>query len=279
MKFELKTAGFCWAAQHHAIRGAKRKDIKFYATFGVIRHPKHGIILFDTGYATRFFDFTSKYPYKLYQHLTKVKIKKEEEVVEQLKADGIEPNDVKYIIISHFHADHIAGLMDFPNSTFICNRVSYEAIKGTSGMAAMKHGFVPAFLPDDFENRLQRVDIEKGTYKDKDLGKLVDLFGDGSILLCDLDGHAVGQIGAILNTDEGLVFLISDACWVEEAYKDGKMPHFITRLLFNSWKNYTSNVTKISNYHKNNPETLIIPCHCEKTMRRIMKDNESKPLA
>ena len=200
IQFELKSAGFCWAAQHHALRGSERKDIKFYATFGVIRHPKHGVILYDTGYATRFFDYTTKFPYKIYQYLTKVEVTKEEEVIYQLKADGIEADDVKYIIISHFHADHIAGLMDFPNSKFICNRKSYEAIKGTSGFGAMKHGFVPAFLPDDFESRLQILDLEQGTYIDKDLGKLMDLFGDGSILLCDLDGHAVGQMGAILKT-------------------------------------------------------------------------------
>ncbi len=271
VQFQLKAAGFCWAAQHHAMRGAARKDIKFYATYGIIRHPKHGVILFDTGYATRFFDYTSKYPYKLYQHLTKVKINEAENVVNQLKADGIEANEVTYIIISHFHADHIAGLKDFPNSTFICNRTAYEAIKGKSGLAAMKYGFVPAFLPDDFENRLQLVNIETGTYVDKDLGKLVDLFGDGSILLCDLDGHAVGQMGAILNTAEGIVFLVADACWLEETYKEGKMPHFITRLLFNSWTNFVKNVNKIRNYHQNNPETLIIPCHCEKTMRRVFE--------
>ena len=28
---------------------------------------------------------------------------------------GIEPNDVNYIFISHFHADHICGLKDFTN--------------------------------------------------------------------------------------------------------------------------------------------------------------------
>lgn len=268
VQFELKSAGFCWAAQHHALRGAERKDIKFYATFGVIRHPKHGVILFDTGYATRFFDYTAKLPYKIYQYLTKVKITKEEEVVHQLKADGIEAKEVKYVIISHFHADHIGGLKDFPNSTFICNRTAYEEVKGKSGFAAMKHGFVPAFLPDDFENRLQLIDIEKGTYKDKDLGTLVDLFDDGSILLCDLNGHAIGQMGAILNTNKGDIFLIADACWLEETYKEGRLPHNIVRLLCSSWKDFTSNITKISNYHKHNPETVIIPCHCESTMRR-----------
>lgn len=271
VQFELKSAGFCYASKHHALRGAERKDIKFYATFGIIRHPKHGIILYDTGYAVRFFEHTSTYPYKLYQHLTKVKIDSSEEVVQQLKADGIEPNDISYIIISHFHVDHIAGLKDFPNATFICNRIAYESIKGLSGIKAMKHGFVPDLLPNDFEERLKLIDIEKGTYKDKDLGKLFDLFDDGLVLLCDLDGHAVGQTGTILNTDKGIVFLVADACWLEETYKQGWLPHFITRIFFNSWKNFKRNVKKISNYHKNNPDSIIIPCHCEQTLKRVQE--------
>ena len=109
----------------------------------------------------------------------------------------------------------------------------------------MAHGFVPDFIPSDFEARLQLIDIEKGTLEDKDLGKLIDVFEDGSILLCDLDGHAVGQIGAILDTDKGTVFLIADACWLEETYKENWLPHPIVRLLFGSWSAFKSSLKKV----------------------------------
>ena len=122
-------------------------------------------------------------------------------------------------------------------------------------------------------NAMIGIEIEKGTYRDKDLGKLVDVFGDGSILLCDLNGHAIGQIGAILNTHQGNVFLIADACWLEDTYKENWLPNPIVKLLFGSWKGFLNSLQKIQNYYKNNPETLIIPCHCEATMRRIAEGN------
>lgn len=271
VKFQLKSAGYCMASKSHALRGAARKDIRFYATYGVIHHPEHGVILFDVGYSQRFFEYTSRFPYKLYQYMTKVFIKPEEEVVTALRNDGIEPEMVNYIILSHFHADHVGGLKDFPNATFICNKTAYEMVQGKSGFAAMKHGFVPHFMPDDFEKRLRLIDIEKGTFIDKDLGKLVDIFEDGSILLCDLDGHAIGQIGAILNTETQPTFLIADACWLEETYKEDWLPNPIVRLFFGSWSAFKDSVQKIKNYYKNNPETVIIPCHCEATMWREMK--------
>lgn len=271
VKFQLKSAGYCMAKKSHALRGGANKDIRFYATYGVIHHPTHGVILFDVGYSQRFFDYTNRFPYKLYQYMTKVFITAEEEVVTALRNDGINPEAVNYIIISHFHADHIGGLKDFPNATFICSKTAYETVKGKSGWAAMRHGFVPHFMPDDFESRLRLIEIEKGTIRDNDLGKLVDVFDDGSILLCDLNGHAVGQIGAILNTENQPTFLVADACWLEETYKEGWLPSPIVRLFFGDWKAFKSNVKAIEHYHNNNPETVVIPCHCESTMWRVIK--------
>ena len=56
----------------------------------------------------RFFEATKKYPNKLYANLTKVFLKKSEEVKEQLKENNIDCNEIKHIVISHFHADHVS---------------------------------------------------------------------------------------------------------------------------------------------------------------------------
>ncbi|WP_416864911.1 MAG: MBL fold metallo-hydrolase [Imperialibacter sp.] len=269
VSFELKSAGYCTASWHHAQKGAPKKTIRFYATYAVIQHPKHGVILFDTGYAKRFFSSTSSYPYKLYRAFTPVFIKPEEEAAAQLIADGIPPEDVRYIIVSHFHADHIGGLKDFPNARFICDRAAYGDIKGKSGLTALKKGFLPTQMPEGFEERTDFLDIEKGVSKDEHLGPLHDLFEDGTILLTRLDGHAKGQLGALLATEKGRVFLISDAAWLKPAYTDLKLPHPIVRLFFNSWDEYRASLNRVHNYHKAHPDTLIIPCHCLDTLKAL----------
>jgi len=129
--------GYCEASEHHVLRGKKKKQIRFYATWGHIEHPEHGHILFDTGYTHRFFEETKKFPFNLYAKSTPAFLKPEEEAINQLKAKGIAAKDVSFVIISHFHADHIAGLKDFPNATFICSKTAHDEIKDRTSRCCM----------------------------------------------------------------------------------------------------------------------------------------------
>lgn len=268
VKFSLKSAGYCTAKQSHALRGAKSKTIKFYATYAHIEHPVHGHILYDTGYTRRFYDVTKKFPFKLYAKLTKVYISEHEEAIEMLKQKGIDANDINYIIVSHFHADHIGGLKDFPRAKFICSDIAYEDIKDRKGVAALKKGFIPALMPADFEKRVELISFSKAEQLLPELGPVVDLFNDGSIILCSLPGHAKGQVGALLNTDKK-VFLISDAAWLKENYTNLHLPSPLVKLFFDSWKDFENSLQKVHNYAKANTDTVIIPCHCEETYRQI----------
>ena len=47
----------------------------------------------------------------------------------QLKEKGINKEDIKYIIISHLHPDHIGGLKFFPNSNLILTKTCYNNFK------------------------------------------------------------------------------------------------------------------------------------------------------
>ena len=85
VKLHLGYAGYCLAKETHTIKGGNNINVKFNALWALIHHPINGYILFDTGYTKRFFEATKKYPNKLYANLTKVVLKKGEEVKEQLK--------------------------------------------------------------------------------------------------------------------------------------------------------------------------------------------------
>lgn len=93
--------------------------------------------------------------------MTPVTVAEDESAVAQLRARGVDPVDVRWIFISHFHgvrcaarpwwcalmlllscraADHISGLVDFPNATFVCLQEAFDFVDGRSGFGAVTHG-------------------------------------------------------------------------------------------------------------------------------------------
>ena len=272
VSFQLKSAGYCTASQSHALRGTTSRTIKFYATYAYLHHPKYGHILFDTGYTTRFYELTKSFPMNLYAKATKVYVTPEDHAASTLRKAGIDAKDVRYIIVSHFHADHIGGLRDFPNATFICTNQAYDAIQNKTGLSALKQGFIPELLPNDFNKRLQLINIQSAEHFDPHLGAMHDLFGDGSIQLFQVEGHARGQMGALITTKDNPVLLVADAAWLKENYQKMHLPSPIVRLFFDSWKNFKISLQRVHDYHLANPDTLVIPCHCEATYRQVAND-------
>ncbi|MBY0496994.1 MAG: MBL fold metallo-hydrolase, partial [Cyanobacteria bacterium] len=59
----------------------------------------------------------------------------EEEVVNGLKALGSDPNDIKYVLISHAHSDHVGGasyLQDRFNAKVIMSEADWQLLEGTN---------------------------------------------------------------------------------------------------------------------------------------------------
>jgi len=269
---KISSAGFCMAGGNHAQRGSKKENIQFNAVFALIKHPSKGYVLFDTGYTKRFFEAAKKFPYQIYAAITKVTLNEGDEVVDQLKTIGITTADIKYIIISHFHADHIGGLRDFPNAQFICTEIGYKDVKGKSGFSGLIKAFMPLLMPKDFENRSRFIDIGTATITHPDLGKMIDVFDDGTIMMFALDGHALGMIGILVKTNLREVLLVSDAAWLKSNYQDLKLPHPIVKLFFNSWNDFKDSINRIHQFYKNNPNTLIVPSHCMETYITLPQD-------
>jgi glyoxylase-like metal-dependent hydrolase (beta-lactamase superfamily II) len=269
-KLHLGYAGFCYSKENHAIENGRKQDIIFNALWGLIEHPTEGYILFDTGYTNRFYSATKNYPNKIYAQITKVHISPEQEVKAQLEANGISPHSIKHIFISHFHADHIGGLKDFPNATFHASSIAVNQMRKVSKTFAFTKGILKDLIPDDFMNRLSLID-EKLKVELPFLGIAYDLFGDGYLTAVPLPGHARGQMGLLLSTNKQSYFLISDACWLKETYIKGTLPSPIVRLFFDSWSDFKSSLKKIMHFHKKEPKTIIVPTHCAETTDPLIR--------
>tara|TARA_B100000900_G_scaffold335819_1_gene297445 strand:- start:14218 stop:15060 length:843 start_codon:yes stop_codon:yes gene_type:complete len=267
--------GYCTSNRADVLQGEKREKIRFYATIGILVHPNHGLVLFDVGYHDQFYEQTKTFPYSIYSKITPVFHSPEENAKSRLEALGYSAEDVSIVVVSHFHADHIAGLIDFPNAKFICDSNAWRSIRSKRGIWAVKRGFIPALLPADFEHRLELIDFEKSTAvkHHKILKREYDLFNDGSFMISELPGHASGQIGARIQINSGEVFLIADAAWVRENYIEMKLPSQIVKLFFSSWVEFKKSLERVHRYHNEHPSTVVIPCHCFSTLMELNRDS------
>ena len=273
VKLYLGYAGFCKAKESHTIKGGANKEIKFQALFGLIQHPQQGWILYDTGYTTRFYECTKDYPNKIYANLTKVFITKEDEIKAQLKHFNLEPSAIKHIIITHFHADHVGGLKDFDEATFYCSKAAYKQLKEISSFWGFSKAILKDLIPENFEERLKIIEEFSTSVNDEIFGKKHDLFGDDSLNIYDLPGHAAGQIGVELKTAKQKYFLIADACWNKKSYIDLLLPPSIVRLFFDSWQNFKDSLLKVNKFYKKFPEVIIVPTHCSATTSTLISNN------
>lgn len=268
----LNYAGYCLAKEKHAIKGGANKLIQFHALFGLIKHPEKGYILFDTGYTNRFFNSTRKFPNKIYALITKVSINQEDEIKNQLIRNGISPEEINYILLSHFHADHTGGLIDFPYAKILCTKKAWSHTQNLNNFFSFSKGVLKMQHPENLADRIQFIDVISKKNNHPIFGTEYDIFHDESILAYDLPGHAAGQFGIRLKTDKNVYFLIADACWLSESYKTNTSPHPIVKLFFHSWKDFTQTLLKLNKFHTLNTEEIIVPTHCKQTTDSLINE-------
>lgn len=261
MDYKLFEAGYCSHCQRITRRSGQLKQAQYPALCALIKHPKQGYILFDTGYSERFHQLTAQFPYSLYRYLTPVQLNYS--LKDQLLAHGVQPHEIKTIVISHFHADHIGGLCDFPQARFICHQDALADISGKRGVKALLQGFLPDLLPEHFADRVICVDASMP------LPSILspfthgfDLFGDGLLWAIPLPGHARGQIGLFFHADEP-VFLVADSCWHSETIQQLHLPSHLTRLVHHDWHAYVATIHQLHVLAQQQPGMKIIPSHCE----------------
>ena len=277
VKLYIFTAGYCTCPEHIAIKGGRYQNIRFPAMFAYIEHPNFGGMLFDTGYSNKFFTETATLPAKFYRLLTPVTLQEEQLAINQLAKINVRPSDITRIFISHFHADHISALGDFPKAKFSYLAGAYDAIKKLNGMRALSHAFLPGLLPHDFADRSEPI-LSSPIPLPPEFFPFTagyDLLGDNSIIAVELPGHATGQMGIFCqNTDNKIFFFIADAAWLKNNVINNTPPHWITNLLFT---NPTAYKTTLNNLHilaNVAQQYTIIPSHCEETLIKFSYKSE-----
>jgi glyoxylase-like metal-dependent hydrolase (beta-lactamase superfamily II) len=200
--------------------------------------------------------------------ITPMSIDDSESAVAQIGRMGHAPNDVRLVILSHFDPDHFGGLRDFPDARIVCSWRAWESVRSLGTWGRLKARLLPEHLPEDMAGRLWLLPDFNGPPISV-FETSMDLFGDGSLRLVTLPGHAPGQLGAFVRrkSDGEDLFLAADACWNLEALEANEYRGGAHRLIAVDKKAQDETYRKLRTLHKEWPSLRIVPAHCPRAWR------------
>lgn len=275
-EWHLLDTGFCTVPARFAYRAKTRRRVPCHAVCALLRHERHGWILFDTGYAPRVLEATARFPYRLYALATPMTIAAESAAVRQIARFGLTAADISTVVVSHFHADHMGGLLDFPAARLVASRAGYDAVRTRRGFDAVRRAFLPQLLPPDFAARAAWAEDLPAGASLPGFAETGDLFGDGSVLIVALPGHAAGQTGIIARTVAGetageTLFLVADAVYSARQIRQNIPPHPLTRLFADDPRADGDTRARLHQQHRAAPDTILLPTHCPETLVRCTR--------
>jgi glyoxylase-like metal-dependent hydrolase (beta-lactamase superfamily II) len=260
---DLLACGWCRHPECVIMRGGSWRPVRLPSGVAVIRHPILGLGLFDTGYSQRFLDATRPFPERGYRWITPPECPPQATAAAQLAARGIAPRAVDWILLSHLHADHVAGLIDFPRARILVHADALAALRRRGRWANLLHGVLPSLLPDDLNARTRLLAPAEFTAIGPGGLPALDLAGDGSALVVPLPGHAAGQVGLLMQPrDAKPMFLVADAAWTSQAISGYRPPSWLAGLISEDRGTGARTLRLLHDLSLARPDLRLVPSHC-----------------
>ena len=165
---------------------------------------EQGLVLVDTGLGTEEYASPSLFT-RVFQVITDMPFNVQEAASNQLRHLGYEAKDLKHIILTHAHFDHIGGITDFPHAQIHLYRREYEAFMGKR-----KHFFDLAYDKKYIAHKpnFQLYDDTGEKWFDFDA---IRLPFSPEVWLIPLVGHTRGHCGVAIKIETGWHFHCGDA--------------------------------------------------------------------
>lgn len=240
-KIKYYNCGYCTNNLRLIFKNQKKEIRKFPAGVFLIKHPKEGYILFDTGYSTTIYHIGWKG--KLYNLLNPTYVKEDEQINIQLEKDNIKCSDIKYLVLSHLHPDHIGCVKYFNEAKIIISEETFEAYKNNK----IRYLIFNKLLPEWFEKKLLIINDSQFKKNKNKYFPYYDLFNDKSMVLTKVNGHAKGQICCLI---ENKLFLGADSSWGNDFVGKAEKFRFFPKVIQSNMNDYITNDKLLSKMRK-----------------------------
>jgi glyoxylase-like metal-dependent hydrolase (beta-lactamase superfamily II) len=180
----------------------------------LIEHPE-GTIVVDTGEIARASEpgyFPRWHPY--FRLAVRTQVRPEEELGPRLREHGVEPGDVRWVVLTHLHTDHAGGLGHVAGAEVV---VSAEELSLGRGLMGQVRGYLPHRWPDG--TRWSPLDFSRRPYGPFPASRPLTAAGD--VHLVATPGHTPGHLSVVVEDGARRVILAGDVSYTEQLMLDG----------------------------------------------------------
>jgi glyoxylase-like metal-dependent hydrolase (beta-lactamase superfamily II) len=127
-------------------------------------------------------------------------------VSSQLKTHGIKLDDIKHIVFTHLHYDHVGDISQFKRARVW---VSQKEMRAAQHPLAFFNGYNPLIAQWDY--RTERI-LDPLVIKPEvaPFSIVKDLFGDGKVLILSTPGHTQGSLSVLVRDEDKKYYTTKD---------------------------------------------------------------------
>jgi glyoxylase-like metal-dependent hydrolase (beta-lactamase superfamily II) len=182
-------------------------------TVAVCVRDDGSLLLVDAGWSEAVCDNPARELGRLRARGMGLKLRPTDSIALQLSELGFSRNQVRTIVATHLHLDHVSGVADFPQAELLTTSEELRAYSGLTRDFGYRSRDLAA------AERIRVVRLRQSTC----LGfpSSLDLLGNGEVTLLGAEGHTPGHLAVALRGPGGLFVHVGDAVYQGWEYELG----------------------------------------------------------
>jgi len=222
----------------------------------VIEHDD-GLVLFDAGQDRRSVTEADYFPTGftglIYSRLARFQIGPDQTLSARLASIGHDVSDVRTVVLSHLHQDHIGGLRELSGAEVLVSATEWAQLDDSR--AAMK-GFLVNHI--DLPGIRWKL-VEPAAVTDAAIAPFRtahDVYGDGSLLLLPTPGHTPGSLSMLVR-QPGMppLLMVGDVTYDVRLLEAGRVPGV------GEAERLRRTTTEIAALRRRHPDLVVLAAH------------------
>jgi glyoxylase-like metal-dependent hydrolase (beta-lactamase superfamily II) len=254
MSIALLMTGATHSPASMTFRGGSGKDERRLVMTATLVHHAKGDLLIDAGFS-----------HDVLPHIPKlIQLAGRPEIgvcaAEQLRAAGYDFAQLRGVIPTHVHWDHIAGLSEMPAVPVWLNAAEEQFVSdGGKDSALMR----------SYNAKIERYDFSDGAYLG--FARSHDVWGDGSVVVVEAPGHTPGSVIVFVTLPSAKRYaFIGDLAWQREGvFLPAEKPWPMRGLVDRDPEAVRAGLEHMAQIHAQFPEIDIVPAHDEKASAEL----------